>query len=131
MNLAKDQKTTRARRILVVDDEPLLVRMLQRVLETNGYDVLGAADGHAALAVLAETTVDLVLSDVRMPGMDGPSLLAELRRLPSPPPLVFLTGYGAYTDAQLKAMGAVQVHAKPLTADALLALVRTHVSTAD
>lgn len=131
MSLEKDQQTTRARRILVVDDEPLLVRMLQRVLETSGYDVFGAADGQAALTVLAETPVDLVLSDVRMPGMDGPSLLAELRRLPAPPPLVFLTGYGHYTDAQLREMGAAEVYGKPLTSETLLALVRTHVSTAD
>lgn len=131
MSLEKDQRKTRARQILVVDDEPLIVRMLQRVLVSNGYDVLGASDGQAALAVIATSPVDLVLSDVRMPGMDGPGLLAELRRLPAPPPLVFLTGYGDHTDGQLKEMGAAEVHGKPLTSESLLALVRAHVSTAD
>lgn len=119
----------RAPRILVVDDEPVLVRLLLRVLGMNGYEARGAADGKEALEQIEATPVDLVLSDVRMPVMDGPSLLAELMRRPEPPPLVFLTGYTDHTVAQLRAMGAVDVHMKPVHADILLEIVRAHLVT--
>ena len=119
---------TRAPRILVVDDEPVLVRLLLRVLRMHGYDVRGAADGREALEQLDASPVDLVLSDVRMPVMDGPSLLAELMRRPAPPPLIFLTGYADHTHAELCAMGATAVHMKPVRAEVILEIVRTHLA---
>jgi len=120
----------RPRRILVVDDEPILVRLLQRALAAHGYEVEGAADGREALAMLDEMPVDLILSDVRMPVMDGPALLAALRERPQAPPLIFITGYGDHTDSQLRAMGAVEVHAKPLPAQTLVDIVRRNLESA-
>ena len=119
---------TRAPRILVVDDEPVLVRLLMRVLGMHGYDVRGAADGKEALELLDASPVDLVLSDVRMPVMDGPAFLAELMRRPEPPPLVFLTGFADHTRAELCAMGAADVHMKPVHAEGILKIVRTHLA---
>ena len=112
-------------KVLVVDDEPLLVRVLVRFLNAEAIDVVSAENGVRALARLAEGPVDLVLCDVRMPVMDGPTMLATLRaRDPHHPPVVFLTGYADSGDAELAAMGAVEVQGKPVEAAQLLALVR-------
>jgi len=119
---------TPAQRILVVDDEPILVRLLVRVLRSHGYDVRGAADGREALALLDEAPADLVLSDVRMPVMDGPALLAELVQRPAPPPLVFLTGFADHTHAELRAMGAADVRTKPVHAAGIVDIVRANLA---
>ena len=67
-------------RILVVDDVPENVRLLEAVLEAQGYDVVSATDGHAALDLAVSARPDLVLLDVMMPQPDG---LASKRRLRS------------------------------------------------
>ena len=67
-----------AARILVVDDVPENVRLLEAVLEAQGYDIVTATDGHAALELAVSATPDLVLLDVMMPQPDG---LAVCRRL--------------------------------------------------
>ena len=60
-----------AKKILVVDDDPALVRLIDQVLTGKGYDVLKASNGQEALRVLFDQKPDLVLLDVVMPGMDG------------------------------------------------------------
>lgn len=116
-----------AQHILVVDDEPILARLLQRTLQSNGYAVTVAGNGREALAQLDLSPVDLVISDVRMPVMDGPALLAELRLRPAPPPLVFLTGYADHTGTELRKLGAADVYEKPVRADMILEIVRKHL----
>jgi DNA-binding NtrC family response regulator len=69
----------RAARVLVVDPEPALRRALARTLLAEGFDVLTAEDGHAALALLESNAVDVVLLDVLLPRVDGAELLAKLR----------------------------------------------------
>ena len=70
-------------RVLVVDDEPIARQNLAHALERDGITADVAADGEEALALLAQTAYPLVLTDLRMPGMDGLSLLREVRqRLP-------------------------------------------------
>ena len=87
--------------ILVVDDEPLVAQMLQAVLAADGHQVETAGDGVQALDLLRARTFDLVLSDLRMPGLDGPGLYREVER--SHPALasrfIFLTGDTLSTDA--------------------------------
>lgn len=65
--------------ILVVDDYPVIGRMLGLQLRRQGYEVVTALDGEEALARLDETPVDLVITDLAMPGMDGMALLRHLR----------------------------------------------------
>ena len=65
--------------ILVVDDEPDVAGMLAELLRESGHEVDVAGDGVAALARLSEAPFDLVISDVRMPGMDGPALYRALQ----------------------------------------------------
>ena len=65
-------------RILVVDDDPALRESLQLVLSAEGYAAAGAADGDAALARIEAESFDVILCDLRMPGMDGMELLPQL-----------------------------------------------------
>jgi PAS domain S-box-containing protein len=68
-----------AARVLVVDDEPEIAALMRDLLETAGYDVLSAESGAVALALLAETPVDAIVSDLRMPEVDGAALWREVR----------------------------------------------------
>ena len=78
-------------RILVVDDEADVRLLLSRILKDAGYQVETAHEGGEALAKIAERRPDLVLLDLMMPGVDGWGVLAELRKQPSPPPVVLVT----------------------------------------
>jgi DNA-binding response OmpR family regulator len=89
-----------AQRILAVDDEERIVRLLEIRLGALGYDVVPAGDGETALRQVAEETPDLVLLDVLMPKMDG---FEVLRRLKSDPetagiPVIMLTARGQFDD---------------------------------
>ena len=79
-------------RILYVDDDEGLRRLTQRALERHGFHMTTAADGVEGLALCAAETFDLVAVDYYMPKMDGLATLAALKELPSPPPVVFVTG---------------------------------------
>ena len=85
-------------KILLVDDEPLARQRLRRLLEKLRPDavLLEAASGDEALAVLAREEPSLLLLDIRMPGIDGLAVAAELDRLPQPPAVVFCTAYDEY-----------------------------------
>ena len=89
-----------AKRILAVDDEPHIVRLLQIHFTALGYEVVPAHDGEAALRQVAEAAPDLILLDVTMPKMDG---FAVLRRLKADPegariPVIMLTARGQFRD---------------------------------
>ena len=74
-----------SKRLLVVDDEPGLLQAVGVCLKTEGYDVMTARRGEDALAQIADTVPDLIITDIRMPGMDGYALARQLRasaRLP-------------------------------------------------
>ena len=111
-------------RILVVDDDEALRESLALLLAAEGYDVVTAADAAAALACLA-TPVDVVLCDVRMPGMDGLELLPQLiRRLPGAPVLM-MSAYGS-GDLAVEALerGAFDYLAKPFQPSEVLLAIR-------
>ena len=108
--------------VLVVDDDAGVQRLLVQMLRRLGYAVLVASGGAAAVEVFEQyrRAVTLVLMDVRMPGMDGPATLAELRRLDPDINCCFVTGDpGRWTAADLRAIGAQAVLEKPFTADEL------------
>jgi CheY-like chemotaxis protein len=83
--------TSRAR-ILVVDDDPLLLDLLVDTLRSIGYDTTGVADGAEALEALSRTSFDMMITDIRMPGMDGLSLLKRVKRYFPQMPVLFITG---------------------------------------
>jgi two-component system response regulator AtoC len=101
-------------RILIVDDDDALRESLELVLAAEGFEVVSAADGAAALARIDASTFDVILCDVRMPGMDGMELLPQLaRRLPGST-VILMSAYGT-DDLAIEAMnrGAYDYLAKP------------------
>lgn len=111
-------------RVLVVDDEEMLLRMLARVLRRHGFEVTTAASGEAALEAVAAAVPDLLLSDVRMPFIDGPTLLKRLRERGIGVPVVFLTGFASHSDDGLMALGASAVFGKPVPIETLVETLR-------
>ncbi|MFH1567250.1 MAG: response regulator, partial [Gemmatimonadota bacterium] len=107
--------------ILVVDDEEAVRRTTARMLEHFGYRVLEAADGEAALALVAQQAPDLVLLDLSMPGMPGPDVQRELRRVAPGVRVVLFTGYAAEGQDAAGADGVIQ---KPFTAPEMARAVR-------
>ncbi len=83
--------------VLVVDDEASARAFLERALTEEGYQVLLAAEGEAALDILRSTKrkVALVLTDLVMPGMGGHAFALEVGKLPSPPPVLYISAYEA------------------------------------
>jgi PAS domain S-box-containing protein len=112
--------------ILVTEDEDAVRLFVERVLTTAGYRVLTAAHGAAALATARSLVhLDLLFTDVVMPGMSGVELAAELTRSRSGLPVIFASGYSE-EDGLREALGndSVPYLAKPFTAETLLAKVR-------
>src|SRR5262252_4785826 len=85
--------------ILVVDDEPNLRRVLSAQLERDGYDVHTAEDGEQALVMLKEHHIDLVISDLRMPKVDGMELLRRVVASEDSIPVVIITAHGTVDNA--------------------------------
>jgi two-component system response regulator FlrC len=108
-------------RILLVEDDAALRAALVAVLRSGGYQTVEATDGRAALEVLREGPVSLVLTDIQMAPMDGYALLREVKRLWPQTPVVMMTAYGDIGRA-LQAMreGASDYLVKPFEVDALL-----------
>ncbi|MCA9679994.1 MAG: sigma-54-dependent Fis family transcriptional regulator [Kofleriaceae bacterium] len=108
-------------RILVVDDEVNARTALAELLRDEGYEVETAADAFKALGKYAESTPHVVLTDLKMPGMDGIELVKRIRAMPDPAAVVVMTAFGAVQSA-VEAMraGAVEYLTKPLNFDELV-----------
>ena len=111
-------------RILVVDDEPNARTALAEILKEEGYQAETAADGFKGLARAEEFSPDLVLTDLKMPGMDGVELLRKLRQHAPELPVVLMTAFGAVETA-VSAMreGAADYLTKPLNTDELVLVI--------
>ncbi len=86
-------------RLLLVDDDPSLLRLLTLRLEGEGYQVINADSAETALALLAKQSVDVVLSDLRMPGLDGMSLFDEIAKRYKGVPVILMTAHGSIPEA--------------------------------
>lgn len=95
--------------ILIVDDEPNVISALQRTLFDEQYDISTATSGEEALNLLATCKVKLVISDERMPGMDGAELLSIIKVRYPETVRIMLTGY-ASIDAAMKAVNSGEVY---------------------
>jgi two-component system response regulator MprA len=112
-------------RVLVVDDDPPLRRMLARTLAAEGYEVFVAADGGAALVSVERAVPDVIVLDVAMPGVDGLTVARRLRGKGLPTPILMLTARDAVPDrvAGLEA-GADDYLVKPFAVQELIARLR-------
>jgi two-component system, chemotaxis family, chemotaxis protein CheY len=119
-----------AERILVVDDDETIRQIVRLCLSDEGYDVLEAANGLAALELLTECQPSLILLDLRMPVMDGWEFARRYRGAPGPhvPIVAFVAALNAQSEcADLETAGIL---AKPFDLDDLLSIVRNQVPVA-
>ena len=113
------------RTVLVVDDEPMLRNLLSRLLHMEGYEVIEAPDGEAALDMVAAHQPDLVLLDVMMPARDGLDVLGDLRQT-SDVPVILVSALGEEADRVLGLkMGADDYVVKPFSAAELSARIES------
>ncbi|MCY3023850.1 MAG: sigma-54 dependent transcriptional regulator, partial [Planctomycetota bacterium] len=106
------------RTVLIADDEPLKVLTLEEHLVQAGYKVVTAVNGDEALKVLQEQPIDALVTDVRMPGLDGLALLEESMKLNPLRPVLVMSGYSEVQDA-VRAMkaGAIDYMVKPVSGE--------------
>ena len=113
--------------ILAVDDSPSMRQMVSYTLDSAGYEVVTAADGVEALRIAETTSINLVLTDVNMPRMDGITLVRQLRQLPAyqfKPILILTTEASAAKKQQGRSAGATGWIVKPFDPDQLLTTLR-------
>lgn len=114
------------KKILVVDDDISCLGLLKRILKHEKFEVYDALSGEEALDILENQTVDLVISDLRMPGMSGVELLDELREWDGEIPVIFVSGWGKEKDwLQAVRANASALIEKPFHKDVLLKAVHT------
>lgn len=101
-------------KILVVDDEPAVLMTVQAVLQLEGYDVDAVGDGNSALTAIRQNRYDLVLTDLKMPEVDGLGVLAEVRKCSPQTVTVIMTGFGSLGSAiEAVQLGAYEYLLKP------------------
>ena len=116
---------THPKTVLVIDDDESLRRILEYNLREDGYDVVTAATGIEGLQLFQDRPVDLVLTDVRMPEMDGVDVLARLKAIQADLPVIMLTAHGTITSAvEAMKLGAFDYLTKPFERERLKAVVR-------
>jgi len=120
----------RKEKILVVDDEENIRKSLKMILEYEGYSFLEAPDGEDALDIIEETIgLDLVFLDIKLPGMDGLEVLAEIKKKPYSPEVIMISGHGTVQMAvEATKLGAYDFIEKPLHRERILLSIRNALS---
>lgn len=113
-------------RILVVDDDPVILRSAEKILLSQGYEVSTARDGASALRKIEEVPYDLVLTDLRMPDMDGIELLKKVKAFLPSTEVIIITGFGTIRSAvEALKYGAYDYLEKPFTPEGLINVVKS------
>ena len=112
--------------ILIVDDEVELAELLAMRLDMLGYSIYTANSAKRALELCERHKIELVLSDIRMPEMDGVQMMDELKKSFPSIDICFMTGYADYDFEQLILAGAIQVVSKPIDHKELVALLKDY-----
>lgn len=111
-------------RILVVDDEVMIRNSLEEILRLEGYEVMAAESGEAALDLIQQEHFDLVLLDLKMPGMDGIDVIKAITRISQDTRVILLTGHGSMESAiDALRLGAQDYILKPATSSEILSSV--------
>ena len=112
-------------KILVVDDEPVHLKMLDTVLSSEGYDVQEADDGETAIDAVEEQFYDLILMDIRMARVGGIEALKKIKELSPGIPVIIMTAYASVSTAvETLKSGAYDYLIKPLDIEELKILIR-------
>ena len=112
-------------RVLVIDDEAAIRDSLRMILEYEDYQFVGAASGQEALDVVKRERPDIVLLDIKMPGMDGMEVLRKLRALDEGLPVVMISGHGnTATAVEAIRLGAIDFLDKPLSSERVIVTLR-------
>ncbi|MGO9772294.1 MAG: response regulator [Roseiarcus sp.] len=107
---------TAIRKVLVVDDDPVVSKSFDRVLTSKGYAVITAQNGEEAMRKLSEENYDVVYTDIRMPGMSGLEVAEQVKARKPWTPVVIITGYGTEAaESRARAAGVVSFMHKPLS----------------
>lgn len=119
-------------RILIVEDDGEVRQLFERVLVKNGYTAIGVSDGKEALEYLSHDYVDLVISDIMMPGMDGYALSRAIREQSPQMPILIITAKGAFDDISLGFhSGADDYMVKPINVNEMVLRVRALLRRAE
>jgi len=119
-------------KVLIVDDDPEFRKAMGRMFEKSGYEAKITGDGNEALEALSNETFDLIISDLRMPRLDGVELMSEIRRKGLETPIIFLTAYGeveSYMD--LMNLGAFEYVNKPIKGQEILDVAKRAIEAHD
>ncbi|MFG1482058.1 response regulator [Halobacteriovorax sp. HFRX-2_2] len=118
------------KRVLVAEDEPTLNDIYVETFESFGYETIGVKDGEMALDYAKRNPVDFVITDLKMPKMDGLKLLEEIRKLNTQtPPVLIITGFIDELNAQrAKELGAVDLMTKPFDFDKVILYIEEKLS---
>ncbi|MBE1424138.1 DNA-binding response OmpR family regulator [Desulfomicrobium macestii] len=112
--------------ILLIDDEEAFVTTLQERLEMRGFSAKVALDGQSGLDMIAEDPPDVIVLDLRMPGISGVEVLRRIRKQWPGLPVIMLSGHGSDMDFETCVhLGAAMYHKKPLDINTLIESVRT------
>ena len=114
--------------ILLVEDEEPYRDVLARILTNAGYEVLQAADGIEALSLLEKSKIDLVISDILMPRLNGYALAARLRAKWPAMPVILTTGFLPQDAAKNMMSGSVDFIPKPINVETLLDMIHRRIS---
>ncbi len=120
------EKDMLKKRVLIVDDDPVFVRILQADLRVAGYEVLAANDGYRGIETAQKELPDLIIMDIMMPGMDGhkTSELIKESHLTADIPIIYVTAKDGLLDEELAIeIGADYFLKKPYEPDVLLSII--------
>lgn len=114
------------KRAVVIDDEQIVLDSVKKILSQEGFDVVTAAGGGAGISHAISEDFDIVLTDIRMPDIDGFKVIRDIRKFKPAIPIVIITGYASVSSAvQAMKLGASQYLEKPFTPEQLIQTVRT------
>lgn len=117
--------------LLIVDDDELLLDVLKTLLQSEGYDVITALDGHKAIGLVRSVDVDLVLSDIRMRPMNGIELLRLIRKDNPDLPVIMLTAFASpQTEKESQALNAFAYLSKPFTNEEVVDTIQQALESA-
>jgi len=120
-----------AKKILVIDDEELIIRSLAKLLEKNGFEAFVAKNGQDALIMVEEEDFDLIISDIRMPGLNGIEAVKGIYKVlqekgAEKPPVIFVTGYAdKECKREAKALNPIDYIYKPLDISNLVGRIKS------